>query len=94
MPAEAPVLPEAVMETMPEVTRYFHPVLAAKQLRKQPVRVELAGHAYVLFRDAAGRPAALVDRCSHRFAPLSKGRVRPDGRLACGYHGWNFYAGG
>ena len=82
------------METMPEVTRYFHPVLASKLLKRQPVRVELAGHAYVLFRDAAGRPAALVDRCPHRFAPLSKGRVRADGRLACGYHGWNFDAEG
>lgn len=82
------------MESMPEVTRYFHPVLASKKLKKEPVRVEVAGHAYVLFRDQAGRPAALVDRCAHRFAPLSKGRVRPDGRLACGYHGWNFDAEG
>lgn len=78
------------MNSMPEVTRYFHPVLASKKLRRAPVRVELAGHAYVLFRDGAGQPAALVDRCPHRFAPLSQGRVRADGRLACGYHGWNF----
>lgn len=82
------------METMPEVTRYFHPVLASKLLKREPVRVELAGHAYVLFRDASGRAAALVDKCPHRFAPLSKGRVRADGRLACGYHGWNFDAEG
>lgn len=82
------------MEAMPEVTRYFHPVLASKRLKRQPVRVVVAGHAYVLFRDAGGRAAALVDRCPHRFAPLSKGRVRPDGRLACGYHGWNFDAAG
>lgn len=82
------------MDSMPDVTRFFHPVLAAKSLRRQPVRVEIAGHAYVLFRDEKGVPAALLDRCPHRFAPLSKGRVRADGRLACGYHGWNFDAEG
>lgn len=82
------------MESMPDITRYFHPVLAAKSLKQEPVRIELAGHAYVLFRDGAGAPAALMDRCPHRFAPLSKGRVRADGRLQCGYHGWNFDAGG
>jgi phenylpropionate dioxygenase-like ring-hydroxylating dioxygenase large terminal subunit len=82
------------MESMPEVTRYFHPVLASKKLNREPVRIEIAGHPYVLFRDGQGRPAALVDRCAHRFAPLSKGRVRADGRLACGYHGWNFDAEG
>lgn len=82
------------MESMPEITRHFHPVMASRRLRKAPLRIELAGHAYVLFRDGEGRAAAFVDRCPHRFAPLSKGRVRPDGRLACGYHGWNFDAEG
>jgi phenylpropionate dioxygenase-like ring-hydroxylating dioxygenase large terminal subunit len=79
---------------MPEVTRYFHPVLAAKKLKAKPMRIEVAGHAYVLFRGVDGRPAALVDRCAHRFAPLSQGHVRPDGRLACGYHGWHFNSNG
>ena len=70
--------------------RYFHPVLPARSLRGRPVRVQVAGRAYALFRDASGRPAALDDLCPHRRAPLSQGRVRPDGRLACPYHGWNF----
>ena len=29
----------------------------------------------VIYRDAEGRAAALVDRCPHRFAPLSMGRL-------------------
>jgi phenylpropionate dioxygenase-like ring-hydroxylating dioxygenase large terminal subunit len=69
-------------------------VLASRKLRRDPVRVEVAGRAFVLFRDAGGHAAALVDRCPHRFAPLSRGSVRPDGRLACPYHGWNFDADG
>jgi phenylpropionate dioxygenase-like ring-hydroxylating dioxygenase large terminal subunit len=51
------------------------------------------GAPLVAFRDGAGRPSVLVDRCPHRNAPLSIGRVR-DGRLECGYHGWCFDGAG
>lgn len=70
--------------------RFFHPVLRASALKARPRRVTIGGEHFVLFRDRDGRPGALVDRCPHRFAPLSKGRVLHDGRLACPYHGWRF----
>lgn len=71
--------------------RHFHPVLESRLLPRSSVRrIELAGRPYALFRDREGRPAALADACPHRFAPLSLGRVRPDGTLACAYHGWYF----
>jgi len=79
---------------MPDVTRFFHPVLPARKLKDKPVKVELAGRAYALFRDAQGRPAALADACPHRMAPLSAGRVTPEGQLECPYHGWLFDADG
>ncbi|WP_324290072.1 aromatic ring-hydroxylating dioxygenase subunit alpha [Pyxidicoccus sp. MSG2] len=82
------------MVPSPDVIRHFHPVLPARSLGKKPVRVEVAGRAYALFRDASGKPAALADACPHRFAPLSKGQVRADGRLQCPYHGWRFDAEG
>ena len=47
----------------------------------------------VLYRDSAGRPVALEDRCCHRSAPLSIGRVAGDD-LVCGYHGLRFDRGG
>lgn len=50
------------------------------------------GSPLALYR-ANGRAAALLDRCPHRNAPLSIGRVR-DGLLECGYHGWRFDARG
>lgn len=70
--------------------RFFHPVIRARDVGASPVRVTVAGEAFALFRDHRGRIGALRDRCPHRFAPLSRGRVRPDGRLACPYHGWHF----
>jgi vanillate O-demethylase monooxygenase subunit len=47
----------------------------------------------VFFRTAEGTATALLDRCPHRFAPLSAGKVEPD-RITCGYHGLAFGADG
>ena len=47
----------------------------------------------LMFRDANGRPGALRDRCPHRFAPLSAGRIGA-GRVTCGYHGLTFDSSG
>ena len=74
--------------------QYVHPVLQSRELKQKPVQVRLADVPYVLYRDASGQPQALLDRCPHRFAPLSGGKVRPDGHLVCPYHGWHFDAQG
>jgi len=49
----------------------------------------ILGEPVVLFRTADGHPAALHDRCPHRFAPLSMGRLVDD-VIECGYHGLRF----
>lgn len=46
-----------------------------------------------LYRLANGSVAALLDRCPHRFAPLSKG-TRDGDRVVCGYHGLAFSSSG
>lgn len=47
----------------------------------------------VLYRKADGGYAMLLDRCPHRFAPLSLGTRRGDA-LVCAYHGLEFGADG
>jgi vanillate O-demethylase monooxygenase subunit len=49
----------------------------------------LLGEPVVLYRRTDGKPVALEDRCCHRHAPLSAGRVRGD-NLECGYHGFTY----
>ncbi|MEC7760381.1 MAG: Rieske 2Fe-2S domain-containing protein [Pseudomonadota bacterium] len=72
---------------------HWQAVALSRDLKRRPKRVLFAGQPIVLFRDAAGRATALHDRCPHRFAALSEGRVR-HGEIECPYHGWRFGADG
>jgi phenylpropionate dioxygenase-like ring-hydroxylating dioxygenase large terminal subunit len=74
--------------------QWWYPACATHELGRKPLGITLVDEPIVLFRDAGGVPRALVDRCPHRNVPLSLGRVRPDGTLQCGYHGWCFDGGG
>jgi phenylpropionate dioxygenase-like ring-hydroxylating dioxygenase large terminal subunit len=58
--------------------------LLARTLLDKPV---------VLFKGESGRPVALDDRCCHRGALLSNGRVEGD-CVRCMYHGLKFDASG
>ena len=63
------------------------------ELVAQPLARTILGEPVVLFRGADGAPAALEDRCPHRYLPLSLGRPVEAG-LQCGYHGMTFDARG
>jgi phenylpropionate dioxygenase-like ring-hydroxylating dioxygenase large terminal subunit len=55
--------------------------------RDKPLARTILGEPVVMFRKADGGVAALEDRCPHRFAPLSMGKVLEGDRLQCPYHG-------
>ncbi len=78
------------MDIPATIERHFHPVLPVEALGAAPRQVILRGEPYVLWRGPEGRIGCTSDRCAHRLAPLSEGRVRSDGRIACPYHGWHF----
>lgn len=68
---------------------------ADELLPGKPLARTLLGEPVVLFRDDSGGVAALRDRCPHRFAPLSAGKVCDGGRsIECPYHGLRFGADG
>jgi phenylpropionate dioxygenase-like ring-hydroxylating dioxygenase large terminal subunit len=68
-------------------------VAEAAQLHDAPLAVRLMGRDLVLWRDGQGRVQAADDRCLHRGARLSLGRV-VRGELQCGYHGWCYASDG
>jgi len=47
------------------------------------------GKPVVLYRKKDGGPVALEDRCPHRWAPLSGGRIDGD-NIVCPYHAFKF----
>ena len=61
--------------------------LSTELTKAQPLARTIFGTHVVLFRDHHGQAVALYDRCLHRHARLSAGRVC-NGRLGCPYHGW------
>ena len=72
---------------------FWHPVAQSTALTDAPLGVELLGESLVLWRDASGQAHAWADRCPHRGARFSLGRVC-NGHLECPYHGWQFDAQG
>jgi phenylpropionate dioxygenase-like ring-hydroxylating dioxygenase large terminal subunit len=68
----------------------FSADLAAGQLLHRTILNE----PIVFFRKEDGSVAAITDRCSHRFAPLSMGKLLPGDRVQCIYHGVEFGSNG
>jgi len=66
----------------------WHPVAYAHEIGDKPVALQLMGRPLVAFR-SRGTIALLEDRCPHRNAPLSLGRVI-GAVIECPYHGWRF----
>jgi phenylpropionate dioxygenase-like ring-hydroxylating dioxygenase large terminal subunit len=67
---------------------WWHPVARTEDVGDSPYRVELLGTPWVIARLGDGL-SAFLDRCPHRFAPLSAGRII-QGELECAYHGWRY----
>ena len=68
------------------VAAWANELVAGKMLRRQ-----VLNEFYVLFRGTNDIAKALVDRCPHRFAPLSMGKLVDDGAaIQCPYHGLRF----
>ncbi|MGE0734285.1 MAG: Rieske 2Fe-2S domain-containing protein [Alphaproteobacteria bacterium] len=58
-----------------------------------PLARTICGEPIVFYRAGDGAPVAMEDRCPHRFAPLSKGKLK-NGLIECAYHGLTFAADG
>lgn len=65
----------------------------ADEVTRVPLARWLLDTPVVLYRSEAGEVIALEDRCPHRQAPLSAGKLRGDA-IECGYHGFQFHKDG
>ena len=89
--------PTATDPAAPDPTGWrarWYPLAFGEDLGTDSVHaVAVHDEPMALFRDAEGVARAVVDRCPHRAARLSDGRVE-GGELECLYHGWRFAGDG
>ncbi|MGB5972994.1 MAG: Rieske 2Fe-2S domain-containing protein, partial [Nodosilinea sp.] len=85
----------------PDPTRFdvkeaWYPVAYVVDLDKDsPTRFTLLEQGIVIWWDLKGDTwRVFEDKCPHRLAPLSEGRVNEEGLLECPYHGWAFSGSG
>jgi len=68
---------------------YWYIACESRELTNKPLATILMEKPLVLFRAAKGKIGAIEDRCAHRNAPLSRGRI-VNNCLQCPYHGWSY----
>lgn len=75
---------------------HWYPVAPICDLdKRRPHAKTVMGLDLVVWWDRTkGQWQVFDDRCPHRLAPLSEGRIDPWGRLQCVYHGWCFDGSG
>ena len=69
-------------------SKQWYPVALLNDLDpRRPMVATLLGQDFVLWRDKNKNWRCFEDRCPHRLAPLSEGRIEPqDHSLMCSYH--------
>jgi 5,5'-dehydrodivanillate O-demethylase oxygenase subunit len=78
----------------PYLRRFWHPIQVSDALAVgRPMRVQVMGEFFTLWRGEGGAVSLVQDRCPHRQTVLSLGWVAGD-NIRCFYHGWEFNGGG
>jgi 5,5'-dehydrodivanillate O-demethylase oxygenase subunit len=72
------------------IRHFWQPVYVGSDLKPgRPVRIQILGEYFTLYRGDSGTPYVLEDRCPHRQTSLALGWVEGD-CIRCFYHGWKF----
>jgi phenylpropionate dioxygenase-like ring-hydroxylating dioxygenase large terminal subunit len=93
--------PETLLAGGPDPQRFdwaeaWHPIYFVSDLdTHKPTAFTLLGQDLVIWQEPSTQTwRVMEDKCPHRLARLSEGRVSETGYLECPYHGWSFSGSG
>ena len=87
------IAPPAVSSPKPFLENVWYMAAWSHEVGRDLLRRRLLGEPVLLLRKEDGQPVAMIDRCPHRFAPLSKGQRQAD-TIVCPYHGLTYDTAG
>ncbi|MBC7242842.1 MAG: aromatic ring-hydroxylating dioxygenase subunit alpha [Anaerolineae bacterium] len=71
------------------IPNQWYVVLDSTEVKGRPIGVTRLGERLVFWRDSAGKVHCARDKCAHRGAALSKGKVLGD-HIQCPFHGFEY----
>ena len=72
---------------------FWYPAEESKNLTDRPLKVQMLGLHFALWRDSEGKAHCVHNTCTHRGGSLGDGKVVGD-CIQCPYHGWKFNGAG
>ncbi|MGV8984378.1 Rieske 2Fe-2S domain-containing protein, partial [Clostridium sp.] len=76
------------------IRNQWYGILDSKEVKnKKPIGVTRLGEKLVFWRSEDGRVNCIFDKCCHRGASLSAGKVVHD-KITCPFHGFQYDASG
>lgn len=93
MTDDRPSSPPSSEDVMLALRHCWQPVARVEDLEDGPQRAVLLEEPLAVFLTENGEAAVVADRCAHRGAPLSMGKVCGSS-IQCPYHGWEWAADG
>jgi phenylpropionate dioxygenase-like ring-hydroxylating dioxygenase large terminal subunit len=71
------------------IPNQWYAIYLSKDVKKKPVGIKRFNQNLILWRDVNGKLVCMPDKCCHRKAKLSLGKMN-NGCLACPYHGFEY----
>ncbi len=72
---------------------FWYPAEESAHITNKPLKVQMLGLQFVLWRDKDGRARCISNTCTHRGGSLGDGKVVGN-CVQCPYHGWLFNGDG
>lgn len=72
---------------------FWYPAEESENVTREPLKVQMLGLKFVLWRDEDGTARCISNTCTHRGGSLGDGKVVGD-CVQCPYHGWLFNGDG